>query len=284
MKYGALACLIFSLLTAAAAGQSVSGSPTVDWERGELVLDIRLEIEPELRLHPKARFLAEAEIEKQLPSLFLEAVGKIPLDSYTTLAERLQEDPDLFRHFQALAAAGIRSRSRFSAELEHVDVGYTYPFYGEEGLIAQLIRHTRARPLQRVLGFVPSRTFTGLVIYAAGDFPAHGKSGEEAVRPALLPDLYDEDMNLIFSADAADPEYLRRWGNVGYVRGVDRFEAGGYTERIGLNPLKTMARGVFGKNSTDIIIPREVARQLLAVEENHRLLLEGRVLVILNGE
>ena len=82
--------------------------------------------------------------------------------------------------------------------------------------------------------------------------------------------------------DAAGIQRLRALAEAQYEESEAREP--GYTERIGLNPLRTMARGVFGKNSTDIIIPREVARQLLAVEENHRLLLEGRVLVVLNGK
>jgi hypothetical protein len=284
VKRGALTLLIFSLLSAAAAGQTLSGGATLNWERGELVLDIRLELGPELRLRPTARSLAEAEIEKQLPALFLDAVTDLPLDSYTTLGERLEEDPELFRRFQALGSAGKKSLSRFSPDLGHVEVRYTYSFYGEAGLIVPLIRHTRARPLPRVLGFVPARSFTGLVIYAEGAFPAHGKSGEEAIRPALLPDLYDEDMNLICSAADLDPAALARWGMTAYVRGVDRLEAGGFDERVGLNPLRTMARGVFGRNSTDIILPREVARQLLSRNENQLLLQQGRILVILSAD
>lgn len=284
MKNGALALLIFSLLTAAAAGQSLAVSPVLDWERGELILDIRMEIEPELRLHPKARFLAEAEVEKQLPALFMAAILDIPLDSYTSVGERLREDPGLLQRVQALAARGEKRQSHFSPDLDRVEVRYAYGLYGEAGLITPFVRHTRARPLPRVLGFVPTRSFTGLVIYAGGAFPAHGKTGEQSIRPALLPDLYDEDMNLIFSAADCDPAYLKRWGMMVYVRGVDRLEAGGFADRIGLHPLRTMARGVFGKNSTDIILPREVARQLLARDENHALLQQGRILVLLSGE
>lgn len=282
MKNGVLALLIFSLLTTAAAGQSLSGSPTVDWQRGELVLDIVLELEPELRLHPKARFRAEAEIEKQLPALFMAAVTEIDLDSFQTVGERLRQDPELFRRLQALR--GEKRQSRLSADLDRVEVRYAFSFYGDGGLLAPFIAHSRVRPLPRVLGFVPTRSFTGLVIYAGGAFPAHGKSGEEEIRPALLPDIYDEDMNLLFSAAGCDPAYLKQWGMITYVRGVERLQAGGFVDRVGLNPLKTMARGVFGKNSTDIIIPRQVARQLLARRENHTLLQQGRILVVLSED
>jgi hypothetical protein len=43
-----------------------------------------------------------------------------------------------------------------------------------------------------------------------------------------------------------------------------------------------MARGVFGRNATDLLLPREAARQLLSREGNRQLLREGRILIILD--
>jgi hypothetical protein len=52
--------------------------------------------------------------------------------------------------------------------------------------------------------------------------------------------------------------------------------------RVGANPLRIMARGVFGETPTDPIIDIEDARIILSSEANRRLLREGRVAVVLD--
>jgi hypothetical protein len=52
--------------------------------------------------------------------------------------------------------------------------------------------------------------------------------------------------------------------------------------RVGTNPLRIMARGVFGETPTDPIIDREDARVNLTSEVNRRLLREGRVALVLD--
>ena len=54
----------------------------------------------------------------------------------------------------------------------------------------------------------------------------------------------------------------------------------GPADRIGSNPLRILARGVFGRNDTDLLIPTESAHRLLATADNRRLLREGRILVV----
>jgi hypothetical protein len=132
--------------------------------------------------------------------------------------------------------------------------------------------------MQRRLGFVPSRNFTGLVIYARGQLPAHGKDIRQTVRPALFPALYDEDMNLLLSVEMCDPDYLKRWGMAVYAESE---QSSLLLERIGAAPLRTVARGVFGINATDLLLPAEAADRLMAREANQNMLRQGRVLIVI---
>jgi len=51
---------------------------------------------------------------------------------------------------------------------------------------------------------------------------------------------------------------------------------------LGSNPLRIIAREVFGVNPTDPIIDREDALKILSSENNRRLLMEGRVALVLS--
>ncbi len=284
MSKAAVGALILFLLLAAAGflpaqQEEIAVTRSVDWETGTLILDLSLPID--IRdLQPDSRFQAERKLANLLPALFVESVIPIPFDSYRTIGERIKEDQGLFQVLSDTALASVEKRqASLARDLEEVQVQYRFPFYGPGGLVGPLIAHSRARPLRRVIGFVPSRNFSGLVIYARGELPAHGKDIRQRVHPALFPKLYDEDMNLFLSVEMCDPTFLRRWGMAAYTYSE---EEGPFQERIGTAPLRTVARGVFGINATDIIIPTEAVRRLLCREANQALLREGRILIIVD--
>jgi hypothetical protein len=54
------------------------------------------------------------------------------------------------------------------------------------------------------------------------------------------------------------------------------------TALVGNNPLRIIARGVYGIRPTDPIIDREDALIILSSDDNIRLLREGRVALVLN--
>jgi hypothetical protein len=95
--------------------------------------------------------------------------------------------------------------------------------------------------------------------------------------PALFPKIYDEEMNLIMDKSMCDPDRLRDWGMIAYS---DVLDLRRYSYRIGSFPLTLMAKAVFGKNSTDIIISSEAAAEILSKEENRQLLAQARIVVI----
>lgn len=282
----AVASLLITTLAAVCLGQPAGPSqplvrPTVDWASGALILDLRLPLDAD-GLRPDDRFQAERELQRQLPALFLQAAAGIVYDSSRTIGERIRESEAL--HFALSERGGTefasKQYSRLSRDLREVEVGYRFPFYGDSGFVVPFVLHTRAHPMARPLGFVPTRTFSGLVIDARGLLPAHGKDGREAVRPALFPRLYDEGMNLVLGPEMCDPESLRRWGMAAYSYREDESP---FFERIRTTPLRTAARGVFGINSTDIILPGDAVRRLLTREANQTMLRQGRILIIVDA-
>jgi hypothetical protein len=255
-------------------------SKRVDWEGGALILDITTAVEAK-EFNPVSRFQVERQLERLLSGLFMSAVVEVPFDSYRTIGDRLKEDQNLFQRLESAATASVeKSNARVRGDLQGIEVRYRFPFFGEGGFMAALITHSRAHPVERKLGFVPSRNFTGLVIYATGELPAHGKDIRQKVQPAVFPSLYDEDMNLILSVEMCDPVYLKRWGMVAYS---DSEQDSALLERIGAAPLRTVARGVFGINATDLLLPAEAVGRLLVREANRKMLSQGRILIVVES-
>jgi hypothetical protein len=253
---------------------------SVLWDQGAIVLQVETKVSAEERLSPGVRFQAEQRIEEALPTLYIEAVEGILVNSDQTVGQRLAASDLLFRSLSELAVRGAQKQSAsFSKDLHRVLVQYRFPLYGPTGLIAPFVQHERPFPISRLLGFAPTRTFTGLVIYARGELPSYGKPGKERVNPSLLPRLFDEHTNPVLIPEMCDPQFLVRWGLAAFVFADDETP---FRERIGDLPLRTMARGVFGRNATDLLLPDEAVRQLLTREANRRLLREARILIILD--
>lgn len=251
----------------------------MDWQKGALFLEIRLSLGAGEKALAEARYLAQNRVQRLLPSYFLDAVLDLRLDSFQTVGENIEQNEERFRRLNDLAERGRKLFSSLSSDLGEARIRYEYPLYGERGLIRPFIEFEHPDPFVRILGFEPTLRFSGLVVYAKGEYRAYGGQDKVRLNPALLPKLYDEDMRLVLSPTRCKPEYLRKWGVAAYTRSLDEEP---FRERIGHNPLRTMARAVFGKNSTDVLIPNDAARKLLAETGNHTLLQEGRILIIID--
>lgn len=285
LALSAVAILLYTVLAPACFGQPAEPvqplvSSTVDWRTGALVLDLRVALDGS-GLQQDQRFQAERELERVLPALFLQEAAGILFDSSRTLGERIHESQDLYFALSERGRPSFARKeySRLARDLREVEVGYRFPFYGPQGLAVSFILHTRPYPMARPLGFVPTRAFSGLVIDARGQLPAHGKDSREALQPALFPRLYDEQMNLVLAAEMCEPEYLQRWGLAAYAYEEDEAP---FFERVRTTPLRTAARGVFGIHSTDVILPDDAVRRLLTREANQAMLRQCRILIIVD--
>jgi hypothetical protein len=222
---------------------------------------------------------AQRSAERTLSRRALAAVYNVQLDSLSTVGERLEEAPELAsRLLQSLGEPRLSQRhptpDLASVMLEHrVDL---YP-----NVVEPFVQHRETREPPAHIGWIPTRDFTGIVIYAAEMLPLYGTDRREYVVPSLLPEIYDTspEMRTIVSADMVDPTVLRTRGVAAYANSPDERP---YQERIGLRPLRIRATGTFGVYPTDIIIHEEDANTILASEHNRRLIEEGRILIILN--
>lgn len=267
-----------------AADRPVASRVEVDWPRRQVVIDASLSLDSRLSNVSKARHLAEAQIEERLPGILMEFLLALPLDSFHTVGEALGLEggarpagPDPFR--------GRILASALSPDLREVRLRSEVPLYGEGGIIGPFVTHTRPSPIPRFLGFAPSPVFTGLVVYACGLYPVHGHDEPQRVRPALLPRLFDPLVRPVLEPRMCDPDALRKWGMAAYTAiytdNVEKSEEP-FRDRVGEFPLRTMARGIYGRYATDLILSDDAVRALLGREENRDLLRQGRILIVID--
>jgi hypothetical protein len=257
---------------------------SIDWAKGLLKITATTDLDLDNYPFPKARAKAEKVLYDNMPSLFIDALMDVPIDSYYTVRDKLKDElerEDLLQALSHIASKGKKLGSFVTEDFKFLKTNYVYPFYGEDGILSLLVIHDEPMPLRNELGFHATRKFSGVVIFAQGKYPVWGdkKKGESRIQRAFFPKIYDDRMNIVLKKEMCDPKMVRKWGVVAYSSSPSEVQFG---ERIGSFPLRIIAHGVYGKNNTDIIISREAAGQLLSLQENRALLIQGRVLVIVD--
>jgi len=252
---------------------------TYNWENRTVFLDLAEKMDLVNHTFPEARSNADRNIRKSAADIFIRKIMNLYVDSLSTIKDRVKNNQLLFNSLLNASQYGTREFSYVSGNMDTLNVRYEYQLFGNTGIAGLFINHKRPYPVERFLGFVPSRNFSGLVIYAKGKLPLFGKSGTGKLKPALFLRIFDEDMNIIAEKEMCRVESLKRWGIAAYT-GKDT-EAP-FLKRIGMFPLRVKARGIYGENNTDIIISVDAGRKLLSRDKNIDLLRNGRILVILD--
>jgi hypothetical protein len=247
----------------------------ISWETGEILFDITARL-PEGVFSPGARYKTEQRILQNVPSLFVTAVSPLVIDSWYTIEDRILENPDYLRDVEGLTDQLERSFSVTSEDMSELTVRFNLDVFPY--LASLFFAHEIPRSLPREAGFVPTADFSGILIVADEPLPETGTDRIRYLQPCLFPRVFDENMRLLLDSESTVPEDLARWGTAGYI--TDGGNLADYEDRIGVYPLRIIARGLFGKNGTDVIITEEDAARLLISENNRQLLREGRVVIL----
>jgi hypothetical protein len=279
MKKRVLLVLLGALLAASIVcgqQQGFSVKTLVDWKGGTLQVTVTRALSSSMPALPRAEADAEAAIDAAFTELFMDAVSPLVVDSSRTVSQLLSGNPEYFDWMHDCARGVVKDELFLSPDLTSATAHYVFSLFGDHGIATPLYPKRSIAPPER-LGYVPSRAFSGLVIYAKDMLPSIGESQERFAVPALFPRLFDEEMNLVFDKDMCLPSALAKWGMVGYT---DEIDEDTIVRRTGRHPLRIVARAVFGINKTDLVIASQTVRQLLTVSENIDIFREGRILVI----
>jgi hypothetical protein len=278
----ALSALVLSILVLGDGMASAQGatpkpvySTSVDWKTNQITVTANVGFTGMHAILPNARAIGEQIIANDLPAMARSAFFPLVVDSYSTVGELATKAPTIYSAVENLLSPRYETYAKLSSNLRALEVRYTLPIF--PNLARPFIDQVHANPPAQLLSFVPTTRFTGIVIYAKGSLPVHGENSTAAVTPCLFPKIWDESMQLLASADTVDPAALAKWGVAAYTDSTNETP---FTARIGLNPYRTVATGIFGKYGTDIIISDQAASRILASKENIDLLTQGRILII----
>ncbi len=271
----------FLFSESASLGEDIFYSSFVDWKSDNLVIDVSHNMPVKKFPFPRAKAISLNAVETAISGIFLKVVMSVRADSYYSIGDLARRDRDVLDGLISLSLSGKIDSSYISDEMNVFHARYIFPLYGNGGIINIFYFPQNPYPVNEYLGFEPTRDFTGYVIYAKGRMMSHGKHGSYVVNPAIFIKIFDEDMNVVLEKEMCYSSYLKRWGMVAYT---DSDNEDPYKERIGDFPLRIKAYGIFGKNSTDIVIPNEVARKILVSSKNIEKMREGRILLIINHD
>lgn len=257
-------------------GSEVSFEATVDWERGILTLEGERNLEGNYAGN-SAR--ARRRILSERAPAFRNAVRTLAITSTDTGEDIISDNPEILEEIDNREQRGTAGGVRPSEDLLTARTRIEYPLY--ETVAAVIRSHEIPKPVPEAESWVPSKEYTGVVIDARGQLPVHGEERQDHLHPTLLPKLYDSNTRLLLDGEMIEPEYIRRWGSVGFTTSSE-LEAS--EERIGDDPMFVAADGLFGERPANPIIPYEAAEQLLTIEHNRKMLSEGRVVILVDPE
>src|SRR6056297_1010666 len=100
-----------SITTGAGA---VESSSRVDWQKGTFILTVSYRADQTGNPLPGQRSKAEAAIRRHLPTLFVEELSKLIIDSRRSIAEAIVKSPTLAAELQKLADSGKVISSHFT--------------------------------------------------------------------------------------------------------------------------------------------------------------------------
>ena len=249
---------------------------SIDWIKGELSVNSGFDLAGAGITLPTGRFLAE----ETLPRLLQPYLLSLRVDSVSIirdLTERLEISPE---NLETFCQEEGKITSSLSTDLKRMNGKFTLSL---EKLSALLARHTRPSEPTRPLTPIQTASYTGIIIIADKELPVHGRKAYELIKPCIFPKIWDSDMNLVYERNMAGVSPIARYTVPENIfrptpSGLD----GDLAAFAGPNPLRILAREVFGVFPSDPVIDREDALKILSSENNRRLLREGRVVLVLN--
>ncbi len=225
---------------------------------------------------PKRRYLAEVEAQRHLQQEFVRRIGALPVASGKTLSEVMSSDPSVESGVAQLGEHMKFVSSRVDEAYANLEMVWSVGLF--DGLAPLLDDVKEANPVPVLIKWAPSRDFSGLVIFAMGDLEWLGTGLKARWSPSLSFRLLNPRGEVLFEPSMQDPEFVRKWGQAGASLGL--FNEDRWRERIGFDPLRIVARAVWGARPGDLVLAQADWDRILSREANRRLLAEGRVLVL----
>ncbi len=270
--------VFFAIVSAGACAQTgisaIAAKTTIRWDVESVRSVITLDARKAGIALPTDRDEALRAFDTEMPSILKDAFFSILLDSSRRLGDAIETESIPLEGLFGVIDAGKRVPPYFSPDLRTVSTTHEVSL----GDITSLfISHKNPYEPKPKLEATRSRPYTGILIDARGALPVHGEYVTDSLNPCLLPRVWNEDMDLVYEKNMVLPEIATKAGLAHYTAETDETS---YRDRIGADPLRIVAREVFGQYRTDPVISRLDSLKILNIPENRALLRQGKVVIL----
>ena len=245
-----------------------------NWETAQVDSKITIDLNKSGLYLPTDRNAAIRLIQQNRSSLLKNAYLSILVDSSHRIGNYLAEEKISFTDINTVINNGKSTAPILSQELQTAIIYHQNPL---QELANLFVKHNAPYTPSFFPFGTASKVYTGILIDARGQLPVHGEYSSEQLNPCLFPKIWNKNMNLIYEKNIVDPDQAKKHSIVLYTGTLDESE---YRDSIGTEPLRILARGVFGDNRTDPIISNEDAERILAKKENIELLRQGKIVIV----
>ncbi len=263
-----------SVVNDTASGASIKR--IIDWKKKIVYFDIIKTVDEDkfgrVGLNSTSRLVLSINDFKD--SLIRQSLFEMVIDSDNTFKDYLDSEPHLILYFSGLDSILKRSYVKYSEDLKSITIRYELSLFPD--FINLFLFHDKS--YKAFYPFMTMRVdqfaYTGIVIYAGEDYES--TSGTVKLTDSFFIKIYDENIKLYFDKRMVEPDALRRWGMLEYTNDI----AYRNEDRIGDYPLRLVAKGIYGKNNSDIILDEYSINKLFSNKNNVNLLREGKLIII----
>lgn len=279
MKHYIVTVLFVFFVFSSFADEKYCKSDSVcDWALGKIDSRLSLDVEEMGLSMPSAKTTSYHILKKYLPSLLKNAYLSVIVDSSHRLGDYLAKGEIDLSDLNVIMERGEEKSPVFSQDLHSL---LLFHRISTNDIAKFFVKHEVSRlPTQPPISSV-GKTYTGILIDARGKLQVHGEYTSDVLTPCIFPKVWDTNMMVLYEKNMVDPAELMKRNIVVYS---DTLDESSYSDIIGVEPLRIIARGVFGQNRTDPIISLQDSAKLLSRKENLKLLEEGRVVILCNKD
>ncbi|MBS7261877.1 MAG: OmpA family protein [Treponema sp.] len=225
---------------------------------------------------PSGKKTASMQLKTKTPELIQRPLLTLFVNNHECLGDEVIKNNITLDHITEIIEEGKTTPEVFSHDLKELKTTNTLSV---NSISSTLMKNKLGYKPEVPVEDVPSRAYTGIIIDARGSRPVHGEYVTSEVFPSFFPQIWDEEMNIIYESNMVDAKWVTEKGIVTFDYSDDFSR---YEKLTGVDPLYIRASQVFGRNRTDPVIKRRDALKILTVPENVKLLNEGRVVILLD--
>jgi hypothetical protein len=267
-------------------GTEVTG--ILNWDKGILTASIELDMASAgLRL-PGGRRRAEDILEEKYFNLLRPYLLSLQVNSSSTIYDLILRGELSVDEFNGLKSKIQKTPPSFNSGLTTMRGFYTINLDN----ICALLSGSQRTPNSVPRSFVQTavRDYTGIIIIANTSLPMRGRNTSAILKPCFSPRIWDSEMTLIYDRNMTNLPSQRDFKPIVTYTDLNNITHNtpsglgpDLIEIVGTNPMRIIARELFGINPTDPVIHRDDAMQILASENNRRLLRESRVVIVVDN-